>query len=64
MSKLSAQQLIETGISRTHAYDILAGREEPSLTTALKIYSATGERFGLLKGLTESAISELRREAA
>lgn len=64
MSKPSAQQLIELGISRTHAYDILGEREEPSLGIALKIYDAFGERFGLLKGKTEEFIAELRREAA
>lgn len=64
MSKLSAQQLIEVGISRTHAYDILGEREEPSLAVALRIYDATGERFGLLKGKSDDFIAELRREAA
>lgn len=64
MAKLSAQQLIDLGISRTHAYDILGEREEPSLAVALKIYDATGEQFGLLKGKSPEFIAELRREAA
>lgn len=58
---VSAQQLIDLGISRTHAYDILAEREEPSLTNAFKILDATGEQFGILRGLSEGAIDELRR---
>jgi DNA-binding phage protein len=65
MSKLSAQQLIEAaGISRTHAYDIIAERQEPSLGVALEIYAKTGARFGLLKSLTDSAIGELQQKAA
>lgn len=60
----STQQLIDAGISRTHAYDILAGREQPSLKTAFQIYDATGERFGLLKDLNEDVIEQLRPKAA
>ena len=51
-------------ISRTHAYDIIAGRQEPSLAVALRIYDATGERFGILRGLADSSIADLRRQAA
>lgn len=65
MDKPSAQQLIDgAGISRTHAYDIIAEREEPSLAVAFRIYEATGAQFGILKGLSESAIEELRPKAA
>jgi DNA-binding phage protein len=65
MSKLSAQVLIEkAGISRTHAYDIIAEREVPSLAVALKIYDATGAQFGILKGVAETTIADLRRQAA
>lgn len=65
MSKPSAQQLIEGAhISRTHAYDILAEREKPSLAVALQIYDVTGEAFGILKGLSRGAIEELRPKAA
>lgn len=60
----SAQQLIDLNISRTHAYDIIAGREEPSLAVALRIYDATGEKYGILKGLAESSIADLRKQAA
>jgi DNA-binding phage protein len=52
------------GISRTHAYDILAGREEPSLAVALRIYDATGAQFGILKGLAQDTIKDLRKQAA
>lgn len=64
MAKPSAQQLIDAGISRSHAYDILAGREEPSLKTAFQIYDAIGERFGLLKDLNADVIEQIRPKAA
>jgi hypothetical protein len=65
MSKPSAQDIIEAaGISRTHAYDILAEREEPSLAVALKIYDRTGAAFGILKGLADTTIADLRKQAA
>lgn len=61
MDKPSAQAIMEAaGISRTHAYDILAEREEPSLKLALRIYDGTGEQFGLLKGLPVETIEQLR----
>lgn len=60
----SVQQLIDIGISRTHAYDILAGRQEPSLRKAIEIFDATGERFGILKSLTPTEIEPLRKAAA
>jgi DNA-binding phage protein len=65
MAKPSAQQIIDgAGISRTHAYDILAGREEPSLAVALRIYDATGAQFGILKGLARETINDLRQKVA
>jgi hypothetical protein len=61
----SAQTIIEAaGIRRTHAYDILAGRQEPSLRVALDIFDATGERYGILRNLSDGAIAELRKQAA
>jgi hypothetical protein len=60
----SVQQLMDIGISRSHAYDILAERQEPSLRVAFEIYDATGEQYGILKGLSESALKELRPRAA
>jgi DNA-binding phage protein len=65
MAKPSAQQIVEVaGIKRTHAYDILAGRQKPSLTIALRIYDATGAQFGLLEGVTKDTIEDLRPKAA
>ena len=64
MAKPSAQQLIELGISRGHAYDILAERQEPSLAKAFLIYDATGAQFGILKGLSKETIEALRPKAA
>ena len=65
MDKPSAQAVMEAaGISRTHAYDIIAKREAPSLAVAFKIYDATGERFGLLDGLDQITVEKLRPKAA
>jgi hypothetical protein len=65
MDKPSVQDIIgAAGISRTHAYDILGGREDPSLAVALKIYDRTGAQFGILKGLAEETIADLRKQAA
>jgi hypothetical protein len=65
MDKPSAQAIIDAaGISRTHAYDILAEREVPSLKVAFDIYDATGAQFGILKGCAETTIEDLRRQAA
>lgn len=62
---ISGEQLrVATGISRGHAYDIVAGRQEPSLKTALLIYDKTGEKFGLLEGQDDDFIDRLRLKAA
>lgn len=64
MAKPSAQEIIEAaGISRTHAYDILSGREEPSLKVALDIYDNTGEQLGILTGLAPKAIEQIRENS-
>lgn len=63
MDKPSAQTLIELGISRGHAFDIIAGRQKPSLAMALRIYDATGVTYGLLKGLLPETIEALRVNA-
>jgi hypothetical protein len=61
----SAQEIIDAaGISRTHAYDIIAKREAPSLKVAFDIYDGTGEKFGILEGLDEGTIEKLRPKAA
>lgn len=60
----SAQQLIGLGISRGHAYDILAGRQIPSLALSLRIYDALGDKVGVLTGLDEGAIEKLRQNKA
>jgi hypothetical protein len=65
MDKPSARAIMEAaGISRTHAYDILAGREPPSIKIALLLYDETGEQFGLLKDLSPDAIEQIRSNAA
>jgi hypothetical protein len=59
----STPQLIDAGISRTHAYDILAGREQPSLKVAFQIYDATGVQLGILKGLPKDAVEQIRENS-
>jgi hypothetical protein len=64
MSNPSVQEIMSAaGIGRTHAYDILAGREPPSIKVALDIYDATGARLGLLAGLPDKVIEQLRENA-
>lgn len=71
MDKPSAQHIIDgAGISRTHAYDILAGREDPSLALALQIHRATGWRHPTIAAYSDATLTELeaanpwQREAA
>jgi transcriptional regulator with XRE-family HTH domain len=52
------------GISQSYASMILSGDRTPSLEIALRIYDQTGQQFGILKGLSDSAIDELRGRAA
>ena len=51
-------------ISQSHAHMILSGDRQPSLAVALKIYDATGQQFGILKGLSPDTIAEIRKQAA
>lgn len=65
MADPSPQEIMEAaGISRTHAYDILAGRETPSLKVAFQIYDKTGAQFGILKDISKQLIEQLRPKAA
>ena len=55
MGKPSAQEIIEAaGISRTHAYDILAKRQKPSNGVAAKVYLKTGLKTGLFETLSDA----------
>ena len=51
-------------ISRTHAYDILGRRQQPSLALAFRIYDETGGQFGLLTDLPKETIEQIRPKAA
>ena len=51
-------------ISESFATQLLSGARGASLTKALEIYDKTGLQFGILKGLSASAIKELRPRAA
>ena len=50
-----------TGINRTYAWQIINGDRNPSLKVALKIYDATGAKFGQLTNLTKSQIKVARQ---
>ncbi len=60
MSKPTAQQIIDgTGISRTHAYDILSGRADPSLELALQIHRSTQWRHPTIATLAATTLADL-----
>lgn len=62
MVKPSVQDLMDAAdISRTHAYDILAGRQQPTTSDALAIYDKTGAQLGILNGLQRAAIEQIRQ---
>lgn len=64
MAKPSVQDIMDAAdISRTHAYDILGGREEPSLKVALDIYDKIGAQLGILAGLAPKAIEQIRENS-
>lgn len=55
----------QAGISVPYASQLLSGeRKRPSLELALQIYDRTGLQFGILEGLSESAVNEIRRSEA
>lgn len=54
----------KAGISEAYATQLLDGTRKGSLEMVLQIFDRTGERFGILDGLSEGAIEELRRKAA
>lgn len=54
----------KSGISEAYATQLLDGTRKGSLEMVLQIYDKTGEKFGILEGLSEGAIDELRRKAA
>lgn len=49
------------GISVPYASQIISGDRVPPQATALRIFRATGERFGALKGATEAEIKVLEK---
>lgn len=62
---ISYKELAEkAGISLSYAAQLLNGERGASLTTAFKIYDKTGLQFGVLKGLSQETIADLRRQAA
>lgn len=66
MAKPTPTELAKAAdISVGYASMLLSGeRDSCSLATALKIYDATGLRFGFLTGLTPKEIEPLRRQLA
>jgi len=62
---ISYRELAErASISEAFACQLLNEKRGASLPVALKIYDATGEQFGVLKGLSPETIAELRKQAA
>lgn len=66
---ISSRELAErAGISWAYASQLLSGdlvkRRTPSLAVALKVYDATGLQLGILTGLSEQTINELREKVA
>ncbi len=51
-------------ISPSYAFEIMHSGRRPKLATALKIFDATGLRFGPLDGLDEGGIEVARQMAA
>ena len=63
--EISYKELAErAAISESYATQVLDGSRTPSLAMAFQIYDATKLQFGLLKGLSEATIEELRPKAA
>ena len=48
-------------ISVPYAWQIVNGKRPPSLEMALRIFDATGQKFGALDGLTASEIAAARK---
>ena len=60
MAKPTTRALIEaTGISRTYAHDIRAGKQDPSRPLAIYIYRQIGWRHPILRGLTDEQLDVL-----
>lgn len=51
------------GVTPAYARMLIAGTRTPSLAVALRIYDATGEKFGLLRGLDDNGIETARQMA-
>lgn len=63
--EISYKDLSEkAGISPSYAAQLLNGTRGASLHYALQIYDKTGLQFGVLKGLSEETIADLRKQAA
>jgi transcriptional regulator with XRE-family HTH domain len=55
---------VRAGISPSYAAQLLNGKRGASLPMALDIYDKTGLQFGVLKGLSQETIADLRKQAA
>lgn len=60
MSQISAQTLIDAGLSRSFAYHVLNGARTISLPLALWLHENDGIRVGPLAGKPRSQINALR----
>lgn len=53
----------KTGLSLPYASQIIGEKRIPQLALSLRIYDATGEQFGPLKGLKPDEIKTARKMA-
>lgn len=58
-----AQLARQAGISLSYAHETISGKRKPSLEMAVRIYDATGVRYGPLIGLTKREIDTVRKVA-
>lgn len=54
----------KAGISPSYAHQIISGARKPPLHIALRIFDATGFKFGGLDGLSKRDIEAVRKAAA
>lgn len=55
--------IVKLGVSKSYASQIVAGVRAPSLSLALRIFRATGMKFGPLVGASQAEIEALEKLA-
>ena len=49
------------GISRSHWWAVKARKVQPGTSLAVRIFDLTGSKYGILQGLDDAAIDEIRK---